>query len=148
VHAKGGGGRVGKRAHRKEPRYRRAVADLVQEAARQALARPSLHGSSQRALRLAVLPILHRGNPLNTVGARRLRLLLLDTPGIRMSVRFAERPTRRPIARCPICTNALEPIRNRTLLGDRVTLGYRCPRCRYWTHLKRRVPIRYTFRTA
>jgi DNA-directed RNA polymerase subunit RPC12/RpoP len=74
-----------------------------------------------------------------------MRALLLEVPGLRLRVRYAERPTRRPLARCPVCGGSLRPIRNQTLLGDEVTLGYRCGRCSYWTHLKRRVPVRYQF---
>jgi hypothetical protein len=64
---------------------------------------------------------------------------------VRVDVRYAERPTRRPLQCCPVCRSTLRPIRNRTLEGDRVTLGYRCTHCAYWTHLRRRVPVRYRF---
>jgi C4-type Zn-finger protein len=75
-----------------------------------------------------------------------MRQVLLDEPGVRIEVRYTEKTTRRALNnRCPVCRSALRAIRNRTLEGDRVVLGYRCGRCGYWTHLRRRVPVRYRF---
>jgi hypothetical protein len=34
---------------------------------------------------------------------------------------------------------------NETIFGGKVTLGYKCRACGYWTGLKRRVPVRYIF---
>ncbi|HEV2316187.1 MAG TPA: hypothetical protein VGV89_01245 [Thermoplasmata archaeon] len=127
------------------PRYRRPGVEEVRWAAQRALVRPARPFASQAALRRAMIPLLRRKDPLYALGGRRMRSLLLEVPGLKLRVRFAERPTRRPLARCPVCGSAVRPIRNRTLLGDQVTLGYRCGRCGYWTHLKRRVPVRYQF---
>lgn len=136
----------GRRRHPEAaPKYRRPPADLVQSVARKALGRVGRPIRSQAALRRALLPSLTAKDPLFVLGGWRLRKVLLDAPGVRVDVRYAERPTRRPLDRCPVCRSALRPIRNRTLEGDRVTLGYRCTRCAYWTHLRRRVPVRYRF---
>ena len=136
-------GRRGRRTP--PPTYRRPPADLVRSVARTTLGRLAGSLRSQAALRRAVLPRLTTRDPLFVLGGWRLRKILLDAPGIRVEVRYAERPTRRPLARCPVCRSAVRPIRNRTLEGDRVTLGYRCTKCDYWTHLRRRVPVRYRF---
>jgi DNA-directed RNA polymerase subunit RPC12/RpoP len=115
----------------------------VTRAAR-ALLRPAARSfSSQAEFRRALLGELRRDDPLLAIGARRLRRLLLDAHAVRLEVSYTERADRRPLASCPVCGEPVRPIRNRTLLGDSVTLGYRCPRCSYWTHLKRRVPTRY-----
>jgi hypothetical protein len=127
------------------PRYRRPGVEAVRWAALRALVRPARPFASQAALRRALLPLLRKKDPLFAIGGRRMRALLLEVPGLRLRVRYAERPTRRPLARCPVCGGSVRPIRNQTLLGDEVTLGYRCGRCAYWTHLKRRVPVRYRF---
>jgi hypothetical protein len=127
------------------PRYRLPPGDLVRSVARRQLGRMGLAARSQAGLRRAVLPSLTTKDPLFVLGGWRLRKLLLDSPGIRVDVRYAERPTRRPLQRCPVCRSPLRPIRNRTLEGDRVTLGYRCTHCAYWTHLHRRVPVRYRY---
>jgi hypothetical protein len=127
------------------PKYRLPPGDLVRSTARRQLGRMGLRARSQAGLRRALLPSLAAKDPLFVLGGWRLRKLLLDSPGIRVDVRYAERPTRRPLQRCPVCRSSLRPIRNRTLEGDRVTLGYRCTHCAYWTHLRRRVPVRYRF---
>ncbi len=92
-----------------------------------------------------MLPALAAKDPLAALGGWRLRRLVLGSPGIRVDVRYAERATRRPLSSCPVCGAPIAPIRNRTLEGDRVVLGYRCTRCGYWTHLHRRTPVRYRF---
>ena len=112
--------------------------------AARALLRPAARSfPSQAEFRRALLAELRRDDPLLAIGARRLRRLLLDARAVRLEITYTERVDRRPLVECPVCGEAVRPIRNRTLVGDSVTLGYRCPRCGYWTHLKRRVPTRY-----
>ncbi|HKS59267.1 MAG TPA: hypothetical protein VJS68_00640 [Thermoplasmata archaeon] len=130
------------------PKYRRPSPDEVRAAARRALRRNRASIDSQAALHRALVPLLRTHDPLFALGARRMRLLLVGTPGVRLEVRYTERKTRAPLQRCPVCGAPLRPIRNATLLGDEVTLGYRCRRCAYWTHLHRRVPVRYLFAAA
>jgi hypothetical protein len=146
VSEKDGGGSPGKRRRAAaRVKYRLPPGELVQTIARRQLGRMGQAARSQAGLRRAVLPSLAAKDPLFVLGGWRLRKLLLDSPGIRVDVRYAERPTRRPLQRCPVCRSPLRPIRNRTLEGDRVTLGYRCTHCGYWTHLRRRVPVRYRY---
>lgn len=135
-------------ATKAQPRYRRPDPALVRWAANRALVRPGRPFPSQAALLQELLSVLRRRDPLFALGERRMREILVDTPGLHLKVRYAERPTRRPLTRCPVCGRAVRPIRNRTLWADRVTLGYRCPHCGYWTHLRRRVPVRYLFLPA
>jgi ribosomal protein L34E len=126
-------------------RYRRPSSELIQDAARKVLTRASHHTSSQRALQQAILPLLRRNEPLSAITGRRMRMILLSTPGVRVTVRFAERAHRRPPSRCPVCATELEGIQNRTLEDGQVTLGYRCRNCGYWTHLRSRIPVRYSY---
>jgi len=130
------------------PQFRRPSAELIQRAARRVVRGGKASFSSQASFRAAVLSQLRRDEPLATVGGRRLRRLLVDLPGVRMHVRYTERHDLRPLEHCPVCGSELVPIRNRTLTGETVTLGYRCARCEYWTHAARRVPVRYTFTQA
>ena len=129
-------------------RYRRPQAELVQRAARRLVRGGKASFASQAEFREALLRVIRRDEPLAVLGGPRLRKLLLDVPGIRMSVRFTERPTLRPLVACPVCGSPLAPIHNRTLTGDTVVLGQRCTRCDYWTHGSRRVPVRYLFTEA
>lgn len=108
------------------------------------LLRPAARSfASQADFRRALLTELRRDDPLLAIGARRLRRVLLDARAVRFEIAYTERADPRPLSECPVCGEAVRPIRNRTLFGESVTLGYRCPRCAYWTHLKRRVPTRY-----
>jgi hypothetical protein len=104
--------------------------------------------ASQGALVASVRRRLRRDEPLAALGGRHLRHLLLATPGVRVDVVYTERTGGGPLSACPVCGGALRPIPNRTLDRGSVTLGYRCGTCPYWTHLKRRVPVRYVFRAV
>ena len=136
-------------AKRERPvRYRRPSAEIVQRAARRLVRGGKASFASQEEFRSALLKLLRRDEPLASLGGPRLRRLLLDVPGVRMTVRFTERPTARPLVSCPVCSAPLAPIHNRTLTGGTVVLGQRCTRCDYWTHATRRVPVRYLFSEA
>ncbi len=100
---------------------------------------------SQAEFRAAVLEVLRQDEPLATIGGPRLRRLLIGVPGVKLSVRYAEQHEAPLPAACPVCATELEPIRNRTLSGETIVLGRKCPRCDYWTHALRRVPVRYVF---
>jgi hypothetical protein len=129
-------------------RFHRPDADEVRRAARRILRGGRANYPSQASFRAAVLDVLRRDDPLAVVSGARLRRLALDTPGVRLTVRYTEKSNEQPLARCPVCGSDLRPIRNRTLTGDSVVLGQQCTRCRYWTHRTRRVPTRYSFARA
>jgi hypothetical protein len=129
-------------------RFRRPAAELVGRAARRVVRGGRATFRSQAAFREAVLEVMRREEPLATIGGPRLRRLLLDVPGVRVSVRYREAAEGAPPAACPVCGSPLTEIRNRTLDGDRIVLGRKCTRCDYWTHGRRRVPVRYSFSKA
>ena len=134
------------RSRRKAPegaRFRRPSAELVARAARRTVRGGRATFGSLAAFREAVRSSLRQDEPLATIGAERLRRLLVDIPGVRLSVRYTERPDGPLPRRCPVCRSELEPIRNRTLTGETIELGRQCPKCAYWTHAARRVPVRY-----
>lgn len=129
-------------------RFRRPADDDVRRAARRLVRGGKAAYASQAQFRAALLNSLRRDEPLAVIGGRRLRRLLLDTAGVRLSVRYTEREPASPLTACPVCGSALRPIKNRTLAGDSVVLGQRCTRCDYWTHRSRRVPVRYLISSA
>lgn len=136
-------------AKRERPvRFRRPSAEIVQRAARRVVRGSKASFASQAEFREALLKLLRRDEPLAVIGGPRLRRLLIDVPGVRMSVRFTERTNSRPLLACPVCGSPLVPIHNRTLTGETIVLGQRCTRCDYWTHAARRVPVRYLFSEA
>lgn len=126
-------------------KFRRPASELVRRVARRVVRGGRAYFPSQAAFREALLSQMRRDEPLATIGGRRLRRLLVGVPGLRIGVRYSERPARGPLSECPVCGSPLAPIRNRTLTDETVVLGQRCTRCDYWTHRTRRVPVRYTF---
>ena len=74
-----------------------------------------------------------------------MRTLLLDAPGVRVRVRYRTGSDDGLLEECPVCGSEVRPIENRTLFGETVVLGFRCTHCAYWTHRRRRVPVRYSF---
>ncbi len=139
-----GGGEASPPSGPPPARFRRPAAELIARAARRAVRGGKASFPSLAAFREAVVAEIRRDDPLAAVGGRRLRRLLVSVPGIRLTVHYTERPDGPLPVVCPVCGSALEPIRNRTLDGEVVVLGRDCPRCSYWTHAARRVPVRYT----
>jgi hypothetical protein len=130
------------------PRFRRPADEEVRRAARRLVRGGKAAFASQARFRAALLTSLRRDEPLAVIGGRRLRRLLIDVPGVRMTVHYTEREHAPPLLECPVCGSSLRPILNRTLSGDSVVLGQRCTRCDYWTHRTRRVPVRYLITSA
>ena len=99
---------------------------------------------SQRKLKRIVDREL-RGEEGFKVGEGRLRRLAIDSKLFDLRIETRETDLRRSLVKCPVCDARLRRLRNATVFGGTVTLGYQCPTCGYWTGLKRRVPVRYTF---
>jgi len=143
----GKGGAARRRRPRRPARYRRVAPGEVLAATARLAAHGALAFDSQAALRRAVLGEVRADEPTSALGGRRLRRLLIDAAAVRIAIRYAPRPDdERPVTACPVCGDAVRPIRNRTIDGDRIVLGYTCRRCPYWTHRPRRVPVRYELR--
>ena len=129
-------------------KFRRPADEEVRRAARRLVRGGKAAFHSQARFREALLSTLRREEPLAVISGRRLRRLLIDVPGVRISVRYTERESGSPLRACPICGSELRPIHNQTLSGESVVLGQRCVHCDYWTHRARRVPVRYTITSA
>jgi hypothetical protein len=129
-------------------RFRRPPPELIQRAARRVVRGGKASFASQAAFREALLFLIRREEPLAALGGTRLRRILIGVPGLRLTVRYREGPEGAPPSVCPVCGSELTEIRNRTLEGGRIVLGRKCARCDYWTHARRRIPVRYTFSKA
>ncbi len=79
------------------------------------------------------------------VGEERLRHLAIDSGLIGLEIHTREAVEKKSILRCPVCEGRVKRLRNMTVFGGTVTLGFRCPKCGYWSGLRRRVPTRYVF---
>lgn len=79
------------------------------------------------------------------VSGPRARLVALEAGLVDLQIHCRETGDVRSLFRCPVCGHRLKRVRNMTVFGGSVTLGYRCSQCPYWTGLRRRVPVRYVF---
>ncbi len=100
--------------------------------------------NSQRQLKRLVEKDL-KSDEVFRVGEVRLRKLAIDSGLVNLEIHSRETEARRSLIKCPVCGERLARVRNMTVFGGTVTLGYRCDRCSYWTGLKKRVPTRYIF---
>lgn len=86
-----------------------------------------------------------KGEERFKIGEPRLRLLAIESGLLDLEIHCRDTEEMKSLIKCPVCRARLRRVRNMTVFGGTVTLGYRCDRCKYWTGLKRRVPIRYVF---
>ena len=99
---------------------------------------------SQRKLKRLVEKEL-RGEENFRVGEERLRRIAIDSALFDLRIATRETGERKSMMKCPVCGARLGRLRNMTVFGGTVTLGYKCGTCGYWTGIRRRVPVRYTF---
>jgi len=124
--------------------YRKPSDTEVLEAIKDALHR---HGvvSSQRKMTELVLKELRRHDSDYSVSEERVRRLAIqnDLATIEIHGRDSRQKTR--AGACPVCGGKTKRIRNLTVYGGTVTMGYKCTTCGYWTGLRQRVPTLYVF---
>jgi hypothetical protein len=125
------------------PAYRIPSDERVTEALRRLFSTRQMV-DSQRRLKFLVEKDL-KGQEKYKVGQPRLRLLAIDSGLVDLEIHCRDTQEMRSLVKCPVCGERIQKVRNMTVFGGTVTLGYRCDRCTYWTGLKRRVPTRYVF---
>lgn len=79
------------------------------------------------------------------VSGPRLRLLAIHSNLVSIQMECRESEEKKALVKCPVCSTRLKKVRNMTVFGGTVTLGYRCPSCPYWSGLRKRIPTRYIF---
>ncbi len=99
---------------------------------------------SQRQLKRLVERDL-RGAENFRVGEERVRHLAIDSGLVGLQIHTRESEQKRGLTKCPVCGERVKRVKNMTVFGGTVTLGFRCPKCGYWSGLKRRIPTRYVF---
>ncbi len=124
--------------------YRLPSKEEVEHAIAAVLRREKKLPSESRFLSL-VRRELKRKDKEYTISHERLRRIALCSGLCKVTIHTREAPTRRPMAKCPVCNTRVKAVKNETIYGGTVTLGYECPFCGYWTGMKRRVPQRYVF---
>jgi len=103
---------------------------------------------SQRVLHELVSAELQQKNKKYSVTQKRLRLLALNQPFVKVEIHSREGNPKKTLHRCPVCHHQLKRVRNLTIWGGMVTIELRCPHCGYWTGKKKRIPTRYVFHYA
>jgi len=102
------------------------------------------HGSfsSLNKLRQAVVTELEKMDVEYTISIRRARVLAARAGFVRIEVK--KRHGRKKFEKCPVCEGRLREIKNLSLLGEEVVVGYKCDLCKYKGKINE-VPIRYSF---
>jgi DNA-directed RNA polymerase subunit RPC12/RpoP len=124
--------------------YRKPSDTEILEAIKDALQR---HGviSSQRKMTEFVLKELKRHDSDYAVSEPRVRRLAIDNGLAKVEIHARESDQKTSARDCPVCGGKTVKIRNETVYGGTVTVGYKCKTCGYWTGLKQRVPTLYVF---
>lgn len=124
--------------------YRKPSDTEVLEAIKDALHR---HGvvSSQRKMTELVLKELRRHDPEYSVSEERVRRLAIQNALATIEIHGRDSRVKTKAGACPVCGGRTKRIRNLTVYGGTVTMGYKCTTCGYWTGLKHRVPTLYVF---
>ncbi|MCK5548701.1 MAG: hypothetical protein KAI64_06775 [Thermoplasmata archaeon] len=95
---------------------------------------------------LRILSRTEKGEKVDCkVSQPRLRLLAIKNGVAGIEIHCRESVRRTSLTRCPVCAFKLRRVKNLTVFGGTVTIGYRCKKCGYWTGIKQRVPTRYVF---
>lgn len=101
--------------------------------------------NSQRKLGELVRKKIQEGEHLYHVSDERIRRLAVSNNLVELELKYKESKGGKLPHKCPICGSRLKRLKNMTIDGGTVTLGYTCGTCRYWTGLKKNVPARYVF---
>jgi hypothetical protein len=102
--------------------------------------------NSQQQLKILVGQELQGIEPLYHLGAARVRSLALKSRFIRVEIKYRNWSDQKDkLRRCPVCDEPVHKIRNKTLSGDIVTIGYKCTNCPYSSDIPIKIPSRYIF---
>jgi len=124
--------------------YKLPADDEVSEAIRRALSRRGLV-NSQRKLTDLVRRELKSVNPEYAVTEERVRKIAIEGGLAKLSINARDTGTKTSSSTCPVCAKRMGHVKNLTVYGGSVDLGYKCSKCGYWTGVKARRPIRYVF---
>lgn len=97
---------------------------------------------SQRELTELVNKRLSRVDKLYSVSNERIRLMAVDSSGIKVSVKTREGRTPE---KCPVCLHSLKKRKMKNLKGRSIVYGYLCKNCGFEAHENDGVPAKYLF---
>lgn len=85
---------------------------------------------------------LRKSDPGLAIAGKRLRMIALKTPGVRVLVSLKRG---RVPKKCPCCFSGLRKIYTRNLKGQKILAGLRCRRCSYKGSDNKWLPKKYGF---
>jgi len=124
--------------------YRIPSTEEVEGAIAAVLRREHKLPSEQRFLSLVRRELKRRERDY-TISHERLRRIAIKSGQVKVTIHTRRSEERKPMARCPVCGSRLRAVKNETVFGGTVTLGFECPGCGYFTGMDRRIPQRYIF---
>ena len=124
--------------------YKLPSDEEVADAVRMALSRRRVV-NSQRRLAVLVLKELKSMDPDFLVTEERVRKIAINRGIAKVNIIARDSDKKTASNKCPVCGIKMKRIRNLTVYGGSINLGYRCSRCGYWTGLTNRRPTRYIF---
>jgi len=80
-----------------------------------------------------------------TITPHRVRKIALQIENIEITVKTKKSKKAEP-KDCPVCENKLSPIYGKNLLGEKITVGFRCKACGYHADEKFFAPMKYEFK--
>ena len=104
--------------------------------------------SSQRMLTQLVKAKLKGLDPEYSVTEPRVRKMAVTLNLVRLEIKTRDSGIKRRMIVCPVCGSHMQRVRNGTIYGGSVILGYKCSTCPYSTGRTKEVPTQYTFHDA
>jgi len=98
---------------------------------------------SQWKLREKVIEELKNLDDRYRVSIQRVRKLAVKAGFIKMEIKSRE--GEEEVTICPVCDSKLKKIKNISLWGKEVIVGYKCTSCPYKSGKKKQIPTRYIF---
>lgn len=98
--------------------------------------------SSLTSLRKGIIEELHKMDNNYTISLKRARILTARSGFVKINVKNSE--GEKKFSKCPVCNGKLKEIRNLSLTGKEIIIGYICTLCGYRGNINE-FPVRYSF---
>ncbi|HEC76355.1 MAG TPA: hypothetical protein ENI33_03730 [Thermoplasmatales archaeon] len=97
---------------------------------------------SLKKLRESIIEELHKMDRNYTISSKRARILTARSGFVKVNVKNTEGDKK--FSKCPVCEGKLKEIKNLSLTGKEIIIGYRCTLCDYKGNVNE-FPVRYSF---